>query len=70
MYDSVKRNFYRKAITATTFSNFSDTKVTSNLTFKSEHYGTTGINPVRKFQDHQYNNRTMQALVQSINKTR
>jgi hypothetical protein len=70
MYDSVKRNFYRKTITATTFSNFSDTKQTANLTFKSEHYNTAIISPLCKFQNHQYNNRTMQLVVQSINKTR
>jgi hypothetical protein len=70
LYDSVKRNFYRKTVTATTFVNFNDSNVTANLTFKDKNYQNSVSNTSLRYKNHQYNSRTMQALVQSFNKSR
>jgi hypothetical protein len=70
LYDSVKKNFYRKTVTATTFNNFNDTNVTSKLTFSDQNYHNGIINTTKQYQNHQYNTRTMQVLVQSFNNSR
>ena len=70
LYDSVKRNFYRKTVTATTFVNFNDSNVTTDLTFNNPNYNNNVSNTSLHYKNHQYNTRTMDILVQSFNKSR
>jgi hypothetical protein len=57
-------------MTKTSFTNFSDKNLTARLTFETTYYHTSLKNSQTKFENKHYNTYVMQALVDSIQKSR
>jgi hypothetical protein len=57
-------------MTKTSFTNFSDKNLTARLTFDTTYYHTSLKTSNKKFENKQYNTYFMQAMIDSIQKSR